>query len=146
MPYFVRGHVEAFTCFGCVPRVLLYDNLRARRARAPRTRRSASIRTLLELAAHYRFQPRPVAVARGNEKGRVERAIRYARDAFFAARRFRDLDDLNAQASAWCVGAAAERPCPEDRSRTRARGVRRGDSRTCSRCPRSPSPTRSASR
>ena len=42
--------------------------------------------TLLELAAHYRFQPRPVAVARGNEKGRVERAIRYARDAFFAAR------------------------------------------------------------
>ena len=54
---------------------------------------------LLELAAHYRFQPRPVAVARGNEKGRVERAIRFAREAFFAARSFRDLDDLNAQAS-----------------------------------------------
>jgi hypothetical protein len=31
---------------------------------------------LLALAAHYRFEPRPVAVARGNEKGRVERAIR----------------------------------------------------------------------
>ena len=40
------------------------------------------------------------------------------RDAFFAAREFRDLDDLNAQALAWCEGAAAERPCPEDRSRS----------------------------
>jgi hypothetical protein len=73
--------------------------------------------TLLELAAHYRYEPRPVAVARGNEKGRVERAIRYIRDSFFAARPFTDLDDLNAQATAWCAGIAAERLCPEDRTR-----------------------------
>jgi transposase len=116
MVYFIRAHVEAFTWFGYVPRVLLYDNLRS----AVLERVDQAIRfhpQLLELAAHYRFQPRPVAVARGNEKGRVERAIRFAREAFFAARSFRDLDDLNAQASAWCAGAAAERPCPEDRSR-----------------------------
>ena len=50
------------------------------------------------------------------EKGRVERAIRYVRDAFFAARRFADLADLNALAAAWCQGQAAERPCPEDNS------------------------------
>ena len=80
--------------------------------------RSASIPTLLELSAWYRFAPRPVAVARGNEKGRVERAIRFVRERFFAARRFTDLEDLNAQALAWCSGEAAERPCPEDRSRT----------------------------
>ena len=48
------------------------------------------------------------------EKGRVERAIRYVRDSFFAARQFRDLDDLNAQAERWCTGQAADRPCPED--------------------------------
>ena len=71
--------------------------------------------TLLELAKHYRFEPRPVAPARGNEKGRVERAIRYARVSFFAAREWTDLDDLNAQARAWCVGMAAERPGTQDR-------------------------------
>ena len=88
--------------------------------------RSASIPTLLAFAGHYRFEPRPVAVARGNEKGRVERAIRYVRDSFFAARTFTDLDDLNAQAEAWCEGPAADRRWPEDRSAERARGLRRG--------------------
>jgi len=117
MNYFIRGHVEAFAAFNAVPRVLLYDNLKS----AVLERAGDAIRfnpTLLELAAHYRFEPRPVAVARGNEKGRVERAIRFVRDAFFAARPFRDLDDLNAQADAWCQGAAADRLCPEDRART----------------------------
>ena len=117
MNYFIRGHVEAFIAFNSVPRVLLYDNLKS----AVLERAGDAIRfnpTLLELAAHYRFEPRPVAVARGNEKGRVERAIRFVRDAFFAARTFRDLADLNAQADTWCQGAAADRLCPEDRART----------------------------
>jgi hypothetical protein len=73
--------------------------------------------TLLEFAAHYRYEPRPVAIARGNEKGRVEKAIRFVRDAFFAARAFADLDDLNAQADAWCRGLADDRRCPEDLTR-----------------------------
>jgi transposase len=117
MPSFVRGHVEAFDAFQGVARVLLYDNLKS----AVLERRGDAIRfhpTLLELAAHYHFLPRPVAVARGNEKGRVERAIRYVRDNFFAARAWTDLDDLNAQARQWCRTTAAERPCPEQRART----------------------------
>jgi predicted Rdx family selenoprotein len=57
-------------------------------------------------------------VARGNEKGRVERAIGYARTSFWPARRWRDLDDLNAQADAWCVGEASERPWPDDKQKT----------------------------
>jgi len=117
MANFLRGHVAAFGFFGAVARVLLYDNLRS----AVLERRRDAIRfhpTLLELAKHYRFEPRPVAQARGNEKGRVERAIRFARDNFFAAREWSDLDDLNAQALAWCLGVAADRKCPEDRTRT----------------------------
>ena len=115
MANFLRGHQGAFTAWGGLPRVLLYDNLKS----AVLERQGDAIRfhpTLLEFAAHYRFEPRPVAVARGNEKGRVERAIRYVRDSFFAARQWTDLDDLNAQAEAWCTDQAADRPCPEQRS------------------------------
>jgi transposase len=115
MENFLRGHVGAFAAFGGVPRVLLYDNLKS----AVLERQGQAIRfhpTLLALAGHYRYEPRPVAVARGNEKGRVERAIRYVRENFFAAREFAGLDDLNAQADAWCLGQAADRPCPEDRT------------------------------
>jgi len=116
MPSFLRGHVEAFAFFGGVARVLLYDNLKS--AVLERTGDAIHFHpTLLELSAHYRFEPRPVAPARGNEKGRVERSIRYVRDSFFAARDFRDLDDLNAQADVWCTGIAAERRFHEDASR-----------------------------
>ncbi|MGB5467408.1 MAG: IS21 family transposase [Sedimenticolaceae bacterium] len=113
MDNFLRGHVAAFDAFQGVPKVLLYDNLRS----AVLERRGQVIRfhpTLLELSAHYRFEPRPVAPARGNEKGRVERAIRYVRESFFAGRTWSDLDDLNAQAEAWCAGPSAQRRCPED--------------------------------
>jgi transposase len=117
MPFFVRGHVEAFADFGGVPRVLLYDNLKS----AVIERHGDAIRfhpTLLEMSAHYRFEPRPVAVARGNEKGRVERAIRYIREAFFAARSYADLPDLNRQAAEWTATVAVDRSWVEDRSRT----------------------------
>jgi transposase len=112
MENFLRGHVGAFAAWNAVPRVILYDNLKS----AVLERYADAIRfhpTLLDFAGYYRYEPRPVAVARGNEKGRVERAIRYVRDNFFAARKYADLGDLNAQADAWCQGPAADRWCPE---------------------------------
>lgn len=115
MPSFLRGHQAAFTAFGGCPRVLLYDNLKS----AVLERRGDAIRfhpTLLAFAGHYRYEPRPCAPARGNEKGRVERAIGYIRTTFFAARKWRDLDDLNRQADDFCAGLAAQRRWPEDHS------------------------------
>jgi transposase len=134
MENFLRGHLGAFAAWNGLPRVILYDNLRS----AVLERHGDAIRfnpALLDFAAHYRYEPRPVAVARGNEKGRVERTIRYVRDAFFAARTFKDIDDLNpssgysngyavgtlaslAQADAWCRGLGADRRCPEDHTRS----------------------------
>jgi transposase len=117
MENFLRGHLGAFAAWNGVPRIVLYDNLRS----AVLERQGEAIRfnpALLDFAGHYRYEPRPVAVARGNEKGRVERAIRFVRDSFFAAREFADLDDLNAQADAWCRGMAADRRCPEDHTRS----------------------------
>ncbi len=113
MDSFLRGHVLAFSAWDGVARVLLYDNLKS----AVLERVGNAIRfnpELLAFASHHRFEPRPVAVARGNEKGRVERSIRYIRDNFFAARRFTDVDDLNSQARTWCDGQAANRLWPED--------------------------------
>ena len=113
MDSFLRGHVEAFAAFHGVSRVVLYDNLKS----AVLERQGDAIRfnpALLAFAAHHRYEPRPVAVARGNEKGRVERAIRYVRDSFFAARVFTDLADLNAQARLWCEGLASDRRWPQD--------------------------------
>jgi transposase len=112
MENFLRGHVGAFAAWQSVPRVILYDNLRS----VVVERQGDVIRfnpALLDFAGHYRFEPRPVAVARGNEKGRVERSIRYLRESFFAAREFIDVDDLNAQVDVWCQGLAADRRCPE---------------------------------
>lgn len=117
MESFLRGHAGAFTAWGGVPRVLLYDNLKS----AVLERRGDAIRfhpDLLAFAGQYRFEPRPVAVARGNEKGRVERAIGYVRSSFFAARHFTGLDDLNGQADDWCNGLAADRRCPGEPDRT----------------------------
>ena len=113
MDSFLGGHVLAFEAFGGVPRVILSDNLKS----AVLERVGDAIRfnpQYLAFAAHYRFEPRPVAVARGNEKGRVERSIRYIRENFFAARQFSDVHELNAQARAWCEGAASDRAWPED--------------------------------
>ncbi len=115
MANFLRGHEAAFAAWHGVSRVCLYDNLKS----AVLERQGEAIRfhpTLLDFASHYRFEPRPVAIARGNEKGRVERAIRFVRENFWPARKWSDLDDLNAQAQAWCDGWPIERPCPEDRS------------------------------
>lgn len=114
---FLRGHVEAFAYFQGVARTLLYDNLKS----AVLARQGNVIEfhpRLLELAGHYHFLPRPCAVARGNEKGRVERQIRFLRDRFFAARRFRDVDDLNAQFVDWREQWAHARPCPGDPSQS----------------------------
>ena len=114
---FLFGHERAFSWFGGTPRVCLYDNLRT----AVLERVGAAIRfnpDFLKFAGHYRFEPRPVAPYRGNEKGRVERAIRYIRSRFFSARRFSDLDDLNRQAKEWCETISLERKWPEDKRRT----------------------------
>ena len=58
------------------------------------------------------------------DNGRVERAIRYVRDSFFAGpiaalledrfagRNFADVETLNAQADEWRRGIAADRRCP----------------------------------
>lgn len=73
---------------------------------------------LLELSAHYDFAPRPCQVRAGNQKGRVERAIRYVRDSFWAGRAFIPLAECNRQALLWRDQVAHQRRWPGGDHRT----------------------------
>jgi transposase len=108
---FLRGHVHAFQEWNGQPRVILYDNLKS----AVLERRGSQILfnpRLLELSAHYHFEPRPCQVRAGNQKGRVERAIRYVRDSFWAGRTFTTLAECNRQAWLWRDQVAHQRRWP----------------------------------
>ena len=114
---FLAGHVNAFRDLGGVVRTCLYDNLKS----VVLERHGEAVRfhpRLLELCGHYHFAARPCRPARGNEKGRVERAIRYLRDSFFAARPFTSLARLNREALEWRDQVALERRWPDDSSLT----------------------------
>lgn len=94
-----------------------YDNLRS----AVLERRGDQIHfnpRLLELAAHHHFVPRPCQVRAGNQKGRVERAIRFVRDSFWAGREFTTLAECNRQALLWRDDVAHQRRWPDDHART----------------------------
>jgi transposase len=117
MENFLRGHVHAFEDWSGQPRVILYDNLRS----AVLERRSNEIHfnpRLMELCAHYHFVARPCQVRAGNQKGRVERAIRYVRESFWAGRSFTTLAECNRQALLWRDQVAHRRGWPGDDSRT----------------------------
>jgi transposase len=113
---FLRCHVLAFRFMKGVARTLLYDNLKS----AVLERQGNAIRfnpVLLDFSNHYGFLPKAAGVARGNEKGRVERAIRYLRTSFFAARTLHGLDRLNREVKEWCL-RSQQRPWQQDRQRT----------------------------
>ena len=122
-----------------MPRTILYDNLKS----VVLERVGDHIRfhpRLLELAGHYHFAPQPCAVARGNEKGRVERMIRFLRHAFFAARRFSSVDGPQRAARPL---DRRRRPCPAGARRAReqrvAEALAEEQPRLC-RCPSTRSP------
>jgi transposase len=114
---FLCGHVHAFEAWSGQPRVILHDNLRS----AVLERRGDQVHfhpRLLELCAHYHCIPRPCQVRAGNQKGRVERAIRYVRESFWAGRAFTTLPECNRQALFWRDEVAHQRPWPGDDTRS----------------------------
>jgi transposase len=111
MESFLRGHIHAFEDWQGLPRTLLYDNLRS----VVLERRGDAIHfhpRFMELCAHYHFDARPCQVRAGNQKGRVERVIRYIRESFFAARPFTTLEAFNRQALEWRDREAHSRRWP----------------------------------
>jgi len=128
MENFLRGHVHAFQAWSGTPRITLYDNLKS----VVWERRGDAILfnpRLLELCGHYHFLARPCQVRAGNQKGRIERAIRYVRESFWAGRTFSTLEECNRQALLWRDQIAHQRPWPGDDSRTVAQAFEAEQSR-----------------
>ena len=67
---------------------------------------------LLDVASHYHVQPRLCAVGKGNQKGRVERAVRYLRERYFAGRRITDFATGNRELARFLEEIALPRPHP----------------------------------
>jgi len=76
------GHVQAFTFFGGVPRSILYDNTKLAVARILGDGKRQRTRVFSELQSHYLFEDRFGRPGKGNDKGKVEGLVGYARRNF----------------------------------------------------------------
>ena len=99
----LRCHMAAFEHLGGVPAEILYDRMKtAVLGEAPEEPQHIVYNSkLVALAQHYGFTPRACRAYRAKTKGKVERPFRYIRQDFFLGRRFRNLEDLNAQLRHW---------------------------------------------
>jgi transposase len=102
----LRCHMQAFEAIGGVPLEILYDRMKTAVTGEDDQGHVIYNRGLIALAQHYRFQPRACRPYRAKTKGKVERPFSYIRQDFFLGRRFRNLDDLNAQLADWLASVA----------------------------------------
>ena len=112
-----RSLVRAASFFGGSPRQWLFDNAKT----VVVERRGDAVRFhdgLLDLAARLHVQPRLCTPRKPHEKGKVERAIRYLKERFFAARAFHSLAHGNAQLEVFLRDTANARPHPRWSDRT----------------------------
>jgi transposase len=79
---FCAGHNVSFEFFGGVPRSILYDNLKLAVARILGDGRRQRTRIFSELQSHYLFADRFGRPGKGNDKGKVEGLVGYARRNF----------------------------------------------------------------
>lgn len=92
------GHVDAFAFFGGVPRSILYDNSKRLVAQILGDGRRERAKLFSELQSHYLFEDKFGRPAKGNDKGKVEGLVGYARRNFMVPMPVADdIDALNVQ-------------------------------------------------
>ena len=112
-----RSLVRAGVALGGLPRQWLFDNAKT----VVIERRGDAVRfhpDLLDLAGRLHVQPRLCAPHRPQEKGGVERAIRFFKERFFAARVFHSIEHGNVQLAEFIATIAHPRPHPRWPERT----------------------------
>ena len=113
----LRSLTRACAYFGGTPREWLFDNAKV----VVLERHGAAARfhpLLLDLAGHHAVRLKLCGVRKGNEKGVVERHIRYVRDRFLAARCIHGIDQGNREFLSFVDEVAHPRPHPTLPGRT----------------------------
>ena len=101
---FLDGHVSAFAFLGGIPQSILYDNTRLAVARILGDGRRQRTRAFTELLSHYLFEDRFGRPGKGNDKGKVEGLVGYARRNFLVPiPSFESFDALNAYLGQRCL-------------------------------------------
>jgi len=114
---FCDGHVRAFAFFEGVPQSILYDNTKIAVARILGDGRRQRTRVFSELQSHYLFTDRFGRPGKGNDKGKVEGLVGYARRNFLVPIPvFADFEALNAHLLTCCRRRLADRVRGHDSS------------------------------
>ena len=101
---FLDGHVSAFIFFGGVMTDILYDNLKIAVARILGNGERKKTKAFTELQSHYLFKDHFARVGKGNDKGKVENLVGYARRNFMVPLpRVETIEELNKQLVAACL-------------------------------------------
>ena len=101
---FCDGHASAFAFLGGVPQSILYDNTTLAVARILGDGRRQRTRVFSELQSHYLFEDRFGRPGKGNDKGKVEGLVGYARRNFLVPiPSFESFDALNAHLEQQCL-------------------------------------------
>ncbi len=101
---FLDGHVSAFSFLGGIPQSILYDNTKLAVARILGDGKRQLTRSFTELQSHYLFEDRFGRPGKGNDKGKVEGLVGYARRNFLVPiPSFDSFDALNAYLERRCL-------------------------------------------
>jgi transposase len=79
---FLDGHVSAFAFFGRVPQSVLYDNTRIAVTAIGADGTRQRTKAFATLVSHYLYRDRFGRPGKGNDKGKVEALVKYARQHF----------------------------------------------------------------
>src|SRR3982075_2365060 len=107
---FCDSHIRAFAFFGGLPHSILYDNTKIAVARILGDGKRQRTRVFAELQSHYLFQDRFGRPAKGNDKGKVEGLVGFARRNFMVpVPAFESFEALNAHLADCCRKHMSER-------------------------------------
>ncbi|WP_039454914.1 IS21 family transposase [Candidatus Jidaibacter acanthamoebae] len=97
----IQSHINAFNYYGGVPQRIVLDNLKSGVISAdiydPTINKSYA-----ELERYYGFIADPTKVRQPQHKGKIERSVLIVKQQLLAGRKYKDIEEANEKAKAWC--------------------------------------------